>query len=79
MYEYKVKWCPICDQGWVEILKDLSSGKLVCGCSECESGWDSPNNISSKDSTRCVYNLECCTPTEEEIEKKGWSKYVLRR
>ncbi len=21
MYENKVKWCPICNQGWVEIVK----------------------------------------------------------
>ncbi len=69
MYDFKIKWCPICDQGWIEILKEVSTGKLVCRCSECESGWDS---------TWCVYNIDCCDPTEEEIEKNGWDKYVLK-
>lgn len=24
-YRHKVKWCPICSQGWVEIVKDMET------------------------------------------------------
>lgn len=78
MYGFKVKWCPICDQGWIEILKEIPTDKLVCGCDECESGWDSPDNINRSNSTWCVYNKECAEPSAEEIENSGWSKYVLK-
>ncbi len=78
MYDFKVKWCPICDQGWIAILKEIPTGKLVCGCDECESGWDTPDNINRSNSTWCVYNKECCEPSVEEIENNGWSKYVLK-
>ena len=78
MYDFKVKWCPICDQGWIEILKEIPTGQLVCGCDECESGWDTPDSINRSNSTWCVYNKECCYPSAEEIEKNGWSKYVLK-
>lgn len=48
MYENKVKWCPICNQGWVEIVKDISTETLFCCCSECESEWNTPFNIEKK-------------------------------
>lgn len=27
-YKNKVAWCPICDQGWVEIYKDKNTKNL---------------------------------------------------
>lgn len=41
-YKNKVKWCVICDQGWVEILKEAKLNKLILCCSECESTWEHP-------------------------------------
>ena len=45
MYENKVKWCPICNRGWVEIVKDISTSTLFCCCTECESEWSTPFDI----------------------------------
>lgn len=77
MYENKVKWCPICNQGWVEIVKDISTETLFCCCSECESEWNTPFNIEKK-----TCNLEnkfgfIEDPDYDEIEKLGWDKYIL--
>ena len=78
MYENKVKWCPICNQGWVEIVKDISTETLFCCCAECESEWNTPFNIE-----KSTCNLEnkfgfIEDPTYDEIEKMGWDKYILR-
>lgn len=77
MYDFKVKWCPICDSGWVEIGKNISNGKLFCGCSECENGWDHPKSVSKGTSIGLVYDIPCCEPTKEEIRENGWDKFIL--
>ena len=46
----KVKWCPICNQGWVEIVKEIETNKLFCYCWECESEWDDPARIEKNTS-----------------------------
>lgn len=39
---YKIAWCPICDQGWVEIVKDSKTSQLYAYCTECETEWNDP-------------------------------------
>lgn len=78
MYENKVKWCPICNQGWVEIVKDTCTATLFCCCSECETEWNNPFDIEEK-----TCNLEnkfgmIEDPDYSEIEEIGWDKYILR-
>ena len=72
MYDFKVQWCPICNQGWVEIVKDTVSGQLFCCCSECENEWDDVKNISNKTCNK-EYRYGCITDPdyEEVIEKNG--------
>lgn len=43
--EFKVGWCPICNQGWQVIVKDTDTEKLFIMCEECLSLWDHPLNI----------------------------------
>ena len=78
MYENKVKWCPICNQGWVEIVKDIESEKLFCCCTECETEWKTPYNIDKKTcNSKNEFGL-IEDPDFEEIEAIGWDKYILR-
>ncbi len=77
MYKYKVKWCPICNQGWVEIVKDIESGELFCCCSECENEWDEPAIISKESCNGENKYGQICDPDESEISLKGWLKYII--
>ena len=42
---YRVAWCPICNQGWVEIVKNRKSGLLYLCCDECKAEWTNPEEI----------------------------------
>ncbi|QKS72320.1 hypothetical protein FLK61_37440 [Paenalkalicoccus suaedae] len=74
-YEFKVAWCKLCNQGWIEIVKEKGSEKLLLQCSECVSQWDSVDYISNH-----IFKedeVEVIEPTRKEIEKYGWYSYVL--
>lgn len=77
LYQYKVAWCPVCNQGWVEIAKEKCSDKLFLLCEECESEWDEPSNIKKNNSTRDKYGL-IKVPLLEEIKEKGWDRYIIK-
>ncbi|QHE52844.1 hypothetical protein [Pontibacillus sp. HMF3514] len=75
-YNYKVEWCPICEQGWVEIMKDQESNKLILICSECENEWENPEYIIvSSEKVHLSENIS--TPTFKEVKEKGWQKYII--
>lgn len=78
-YEYKVTWCPICNQGWVEIVKDINTQKLFCCCSECESEWDNPININSENANEFEKYGKICNPTIDEINHLDWGKYIIKK
>ena len=78
MYEFKVKWCPICNQGWVEIVKDTVSGQLFCCCSECENEWDDVKNISNKSCNAEYKYGDITDPDYEEIKEKKWDIYIIK-
>lgn len=78
MYEHKVKWCPVCNQGWVEIVKEIQTNTLFCYCWECECEWDNPAKI---DRDTCNYPEkygQICDASEEEIREKGLEKYIIK-
>ena len=37
---YKIAWCPLCEQGWVVIVKDKQTSQLYAYCTECETEWN---------------------------------------
>jgi hypothetical protein len=75
-FEYKIKSCPICKQGWVEIVKDQDSKKLFLCCSECETEWLNPEEITSKNGTHDTFGrIE--TPLPTEIIKKKWESFLI--
>ncbi|CAM5223552.1 hypothetical protein UACE39S_02409 [Ureibacillus acetophenoni] len=75
IYEFKVKWCKVCDQGWVEIVKDKNNENLLLQCSECMSQWNGITELSSD-----IFSedeIEVIKPEIEDIIKKGWAKYIV--
>lgn len=77
MYDYKVKWCPVCHQGWVQVFKEVSSGRLYFCCDECESEWRNPDEITVENATRDCYGRSI-DPTMDEIHQAGWESCIMR-
>ncbi|MBB6401909.1 hypothetical protein HNP92_001214 [Methanococcus maripaludis] len=77
LYQYKVAWCPFCDQGWVVIAKELNTGELYLFCEECELEWDDPKNITKNNGTRDKYG-RITLPSIEDIREKGWEDYIIK-
>lgn len=75
-YKYKVKWCPVCEQGWIEIVKDKITGKLFLCCSDCETEWRDPLEIKKDNGTWGSFGM-IEEPSDEEILKEGWQKYII--
>ncbi|WP_433958709.1 hypothetical protein [Cytobacillus horneckiae] len=75
-YEYKVKWCPICEQGWIEIMKDIERNRLLLICNECESEWENPRDINFSNSKEQL-SINIKKPTHKEIGENGWGKYII--
>jgi hypothetical protein len=76
-YKNKIKWCPVCDQGWVQIFKEKSSEKLLILCDECFSEWEKPQLVNKDNFMYSVSNELIIDPTDEEIENKGWGNFLL--
>lgn len=76
-YKNKVKWCQICDQGWVQIFKEKTTQKLVLLCDECFSEWDNPETIIPSNSISSKSNDLIIDPLDEEINEIGWSNYII--
>lgn len=77
MYEFKVKWCPVCSQGWVQIFKEEHSGELYLCCDECESEWATPLNICPASAKAGVHG-KSSDPTWDEVRLAGWNCYVMK-
>ena len=77
-YEYKIAWCKICNQGWLEIVKEKATNRLFICCSECESEWDSPSDVNSTErSTQRKYGM-IEIPDYDDILSIGWEKHILK-
>jgi hypothetical protein len=74
-YDFKVKWCPVCDQGWVGIVKQLNSIHLLLQCSECASQWDGFEALQV--GIFMEEEVPVTKPHTEEIKKCGWENYIL--
>ena len=68
--------CPICKQGMVMVEKEISSGKMILHCDECEAEWENPEDaLKGENGTRFKYG-RTADPTYEEILAIGWGKYL---
>lgn len=69
--------CPICHQGMQEILKECSTRKIYICCDECEAEWLNPEDtLINNHTSRFNFGISV-SATIEEIEKKGWKKYIV--
>ncbi|MCT8978799.1 hypothetical protein N4T77_19650 [Clostridium sp. CX1] len=74
--KYRIRWCPICTQGWIEIVKAIDTNELYVCCLECETEWESPKDaLDLKVGTHDLYGM-VTVPTFEEVCSKGWEKYI---
>ena len=76
---YGLGLCKYCDQqGMLEILKEVESGKLHIVCSECDTEYSSPQNTLD-DKNPTVYSGGRTAPaTLDEIETAGWATYLMK-
>jgi len=77
-YEFKVAWCPYCDQGWVEIVKSVISGKLCLVCSECDTVWSKPEDVRLDHPAIDQEIGRVEVPTLEVIQAAGWDKNIMK-
>jgi len=77
VYNNKVKWCPVCNQGWIEIVKETETGSLYLCCTECETEWANPSDIQVENGTQAHYS-SCADPTSEEIEAMNWDRFIMK-
>lgn len=72
-----IGWCPFCDQGWVNAVKDSVNGKLILLCYECDTIWNNPYDFEIGEPSN--YNLvgEIEIPSLKEIEDIGWNNLLL--
>lgn len=78
-FSLKNKSCPICDQGRLFVMEDISNDRLFLHCEECECAWADPEEIIPDKSFLAINpDFETRKPNKEKIKKFGWEKYNLR-
>lgn len=75
--DFIVGWCPVCDQGWVELVKEGVTGKLFFCCMECETEWNVSVQIKADNGTHDRFR-QAIKPTIEEI-KRADLKGILKK
>ena len=74
--EYHIGWCPVCNQGWQEVLRDRSTHDLFIRCDECLVEWDLP--VAAKDPHLGVFQKHgpSAYATREDLVAHSWDQYV---
>lgn len=67
-----VAWCPFCNQGFIEIVKDSANGKLLLLCAECDTTWDKPSDIKLDNPTNYKFTGKLEIPSMREVQEIGW-------
>lgn len=73
---YIISSCPICRQGYVEIVKEQSTGTLFLCCDECEAEWSTPNDIGVYGKGSRQKYGRVTVPMFDEIKERGWDIYI---
>jgi len=77
-YMYKTAWCSVCNQGWIEFVKEESSGELFLCCDECEAEWDHPEDVNKTGKGSRFKYGKVIEPSLKEIQAKGWECYIMK-
>lgn len=75
--DFHIAWCPFCNQGWVNVIKDSGNKKLLLLCYECDTTWDNPIDAGLNEPMN--YNLvgKLELPSIKEIQEIGWDKLLI--
>ena len=76
VYNSKIGWCYICNQGWVSIVRTIEN-LHYCICEECETEWDSPENFFSKNGGTHFKYSSAIYLDDEDIENCRWKNYIM--
>lgn len=77
-YWYQV--CPKCDgQGRLVLSKRDETGKLFIRCDECESAWNSVEEICDKKKIFLSLDVPSSYATLKEAETYGWGKLAKHK
>lgn len=77
-YKNKVSWCPMCNQGWVQIVKEIESSNLYLCCSECETEWAKPDDITDTSCLPFESFGKYISPTQDELKLVSWDQYIIK-
>ena len=78
-FKFHVGWCPFCNQGWINKVKEVSRNEILLFCDECDTIWESPNDVIS-DKPVILENFISSVqePELSEIKKIGWDKFLIK-
>ena len=76
MYETKVAWGKLCDQGWVQIVR-TEEGRYFCLCEECETQWDHPEDAKRNVNSTFGRWTTAKSVSLDEAGKIDWQKYII--
>jgi len=74
---YHVAWCPFCNQGWVDIIKDALSDELLLMCNECDTLWGQPIDVKLSNPLIRETEIKVVEPSLVEITEMGWDRFLI--
>lgn len=75
---FHVGWCPFCNQGWIDIVKEADSNKLFLLCMECDTLWEKPEDIEIARPLVDYHFSGVSIELElKEIEVRGWTDFLI--
>ncbi|WP_147433972.1 hypothetical protein [Planomicrobium sp. Y74] len=75
-YNFKVAWCLVCSQGWVEIVREKETNNLLFLCEECETQWKAITDVWNNKNGIHDDTSFVTAPSLQEIERMGWSDFI---
>ena len=76
--KYKCGWCPLCNQGWIIIVKDIQTSNLYLRCAECDTEWINPYKLVKENCLQFNTFGKYALPTEKEIADIGWLNFATK-
>ena len=84
---YVEQFCPLCKTGTIGFRFCDGENRVILMCDECDSVWESPDNICIDNALFldppqfCIPGTNCCLmqsrwATMEEINNQGWSTNI---
>jgi len=74
---FHIGWCPFCNQGWVDIVKDSVNNELFLLCNECDTTWSSPIDVKLDKPANIEPINKIEIPSLTEIQEIGWDKCLV--